>query len=244
MSLTNDLILHKVFLQRIIKTEVSQFTTYIQQARAIAVEAIKAGRITKKQEKQVAKVFTDFSIHAVNRLKTLANYEAEFTYKVLQKHVNKKVNLVAQEVINTAVTKAKMGLSVGKKKMTIPKAYQQFTNHKAKQVVQNVRDYELERTMSEPEGIDKLDYLMKGLMLFQLTSLVATSINAVNESAKVETFEANKEIIQGVEWVTMLDDSVCLDCEALHGEQWALDDAYEEPPLHANCRCELHPILL
>lgn len=41
-------------------------------------------------------------------------------------------------------------------------------------------------------------------------------------------------------WIAILDIKTCLNCRKLHGKIFGTDEIiYEEPPIHANCRCEI-----
>ena len=41
-------------------------------------------------------------------------------------------------------------------------------------------------------------------------------------------------------WIAILDIKTCLNCRKLHGKIFGTDEIiYEEPPIHANCRCKI-----
>lgn len=83
-------------------------------------------------------------------------------------------------------------------------------------------------------------------------ALVRTSVQAVSNSARLESFRANSDIIQGVMHVSQLDNKTTPICISRSRLQWTLDGEpighnlpFREIPLHWNCRsvyvCVLKP---
>lgn len=66
-------------------------------------------------------------------------------------------------------------------------------------------------------------------------------VNGVSNDVGVAVAEVNTSIIQGVMWVTELDDIVCEDCDDYEGKVFYAEDA-PACPLHPNCRCHLVPV--
>lgn len=80
-------------------------------------------------------------------------------------------------------------------------------------------------------------------------SLVQTSVQTVANEARMASFQANSDVVQGVRWLSALDSRVCARCGALDGMTWKLDGTpitaikpLLNPPLHFNDRCVLTPI--
>lgn len=76
-------------------------------------------------------------------------------------------------------------------------------------------------------------------------SLVRSSVQAVSNSARTETFENNEDIISGLQQISTLDGRTTLVCKARSGLQWSLSDKSPighkipwngGPPLHWQCR--------
>lgn len=78
----------------------------------------------------------------------------------------------------------------------------------------------------------------------QAEALVRTSVLAVANEAKLNSFEENPDIIKAVQWVSTLDSRTTEICIALDGKQWALPDyepighsiPFPGPTAHWNCR--------
>lgn len=81
-------------------------------------------------------------------------------------------------------------------------------------------------------------------------SLVQTSVQAVANDARLETFRANADIVNGLQQISTLDSHTTDICIAYAGATWDLDgnplngspDFNGGPPRHFNCRSVLVPI--
>lgn len=81
-------------------------------------------------------------------------------------------------------------------------------------------------------------------------SLVATSVQTVANASRLETFQSNSDVIQGLVWVTTLDGHVCPACAARSDLSWSITDRspigghvvpFANPPIHFGDRCVLAP---
>jgi SPP1 gp7 family putative phage head morphogenesis protein len=68
-----------------------------------------------------------------------------------------------------------------------------------------------------------------------ISTLVRTSIQHVSNTARMATYEANKDIIQGYRWVSTLDSRTTAICRSLDGRVFELGVG-PMPPIHPNCR--------
>lgn len=80
-------------------------------------------------------------------------------------------------------------------------------------------------------------------------SLVRTSVQTVANAARLETYKANADVVGELQFVATLDDRTTQQCAALDGKRWKLDGtpvghdiAFQQPPLHWNCRSTLIPV--
>jgi SPP1 gp7 family putative phage head morphogenesis protein len=82
-------------------------------------------------------------------------------------------------------------------------------------------------------------------------ALVQTSTATIANSARMETYRKNADIIKGVRWSSTLDGHTCESCGVRDGLKWDLNGngldgntlPYAEPPLHPNCRCGMIAVL-
>lgn len=80
---------------------------------------------------------------------------------------------------------------------------------------------------------------------------VRTAVNHTANAAQIAWGEANKDVVLGFEWSSMLDDRQCDECEGLNGSFVPVGDndppdgmavANQTPPAHPQCRCTLLPV--
>jgi SPP1 gp7 family putative phage head morphogenesis protein len=75
-------------------------------------------------------------------------------------------------------------------------------------------------------------------------ALVRTSVQATANEARDQLYEANQDLIKGIQWVATLDDRTTVICAALNGLMWSLpdyepighDQEFPGPTAHWNCR--------
>ncbi len=75
-------------------------------------------------------------------------------------------------------------------------------------------------------------------------ALVRTAVNFVANKAMDETYQKNKRVLNGVEFVAVLDDRTTIICMSHDGDIYEVDDP-EKPqlPLHYNCRSVYVPVV-
>lgn len=76
--------------------------------------------------------------------------------------------------------------------------------------------------------------------------LVQTSVAAVANEARQETFKQNEDVIKGYKWISALDTRVCEMCLARADKEWTIKGdpidhgvPFSTPPIHYNDRCIL-----
>jgi hypothetical protein len=84
-------------------------------------------------------------------------------------------------------------------------------------------------------------------------ALVSTSVNAVQNGARLATFQANTDVIKGVQQVSTLDNLTSGICIAYSGQAWNVETLAPIPPAtlpfnggpprHFNCRSTLVPVI-
>lgn len=74
------------------------------------------------------------------------------------------------------------------------------------------------------------------------TTLVRTAIQHCAQVARNETYAANSDIINGVQWVSTLDGRTTTQCRSLDGKRFPIDSG-PRPPLHPACRSTTIPVL-
>jgi hypothetical protein len=91
----------------------------------------------------------------------------------------------------------------------------------------------------------------------QAEALVRTSVIAVSNEARLSTYDKNRDVVKGVQWVSVLDERTTLICIGLDGKEWEFpgsgtdyadyepighDKEFPGPTAHWNCRSTQVPI--
>jgi len=76
-------------------------------------------------------------------------------------------------------------------------------------------------------------------------TLARTAVNAVANQSRMEMYQANIDVLDGVQWLGTLDHRTCIICGSYDGTIWTSDKMHEVqvPPAHPNCRCVLIPYI-
>ena len=89
-----------------------------------------------------------------------------------------------------------------------------------------------------------------GMIKKDAETLARTSIASINNQAAERVYKANADLIKKERWDATFEVSTksgggtCMQCGALHGQEFKLDDPHIRPPIHHNCRCYMTPITL
>lgn len=73
-------------------------------------------------------------------------------------------------------------------------------------------------------------------------TIVRTAVNHVSTAARQETWNANKDILDGVRWVSTLDGRTSSTCQGRDGHIYPVDSG-PRPPAHPGCRSTITPVL-
>ena len=84
-------------------------------------------------------------------------------------------------------------------------------------------------------------------------TLARTSISSIANQVREETYIANSDVVEGVQFLAVLDDDTTRVCRAHSGDKWKYTSAgwinvqgghdYVQPPLHFNCRSTTIPLV-
>lgn len=126
-------------------------------------------------------------------------------------------NAIGRDLASRVEQQVKLGLTMGE---SIPTIVQRVRGRRAA----GFRDGVLQTTRRNAEGV------------------VRTAVNHVTTHAREATYEANSDLIQGVQWVSTLDARTTEICAALDGRVFRVGDG-PRPPAHFNCRSTTVPAL-
>jgi len=75
----------------------------------------------------------------------------------------------------------------------------------------------------------------------QTAAVVQSAFAHASNAARLEVFNANADIIKGLQWIATLDSRTCMRCAPLDGKVYPLNKG-PRPPIHVNCRCAIAPV--
>lgn len=76
----------------------------------------------------------------------------------------------------------------------------------------------------------------------EAVNMARTVCNGVANSAKLAFYQANDDVITGVEILSTLDGRTCPVCASLDRKRYKMDETPPSLPLHHKCRCVLLPV--
>lgn len=252
MSLRDDMLKHRIALQRLSVTQKSVIQSSLKQlldkAKMEATAGTKGAALTASLRSSIASLRDT----AIDSLTEIATYESKFVAKLLNTHFNADAQPLDSSVINKellaqtmAINKIKKSgdgtvLDTSARNRSVDIAYKQYGQRKADELVQIIKDGETKGT-GLTETLNFLSERVAGLQTAQAIVLANTSVNYAANVGKMETFLDNPEIVERVVWTNDLDSNVCSDCESLDGEIYSVDEA-PDWPAHWNCACDLVPV--
>ena len=200
--------------------------------------------------------FKNFSKKFQETLRGIADYTVQSTTKIINNAVGidlAKPNVSIAKikgVINGATVDGKIiGKWWDKQAKDFQKAFKETMNSVTEEF--RVSYLKGESLGSMVDSMSTRGALM-GLTVAQMSSLIRTSIVQVSNEIRNEVYQSNKDILQGIRFVAVLDKKTTLLCQSLDGSMWDNDgnplegttQPMQLPPLHWNCRSTTIPILL
>lgn len=76
----------------------------------------------------------------------------------------------------------------------------------------------------------------------EAVNMARTVCNGIANSAKMAFYQANDDVITGVEILSTLDGRTCPICASLDRKRYKLGESHPSLPLHPRCRCVLLPV--
>ena len=77
----------------------------------------------------------------------------------------------------------------------------------------------------------------------QANTLARTMTNHTSQIARSQTAAANADVLDGVRWLSTLDDRTTLTCAGRDGTIYPVNSDYPQPPAHYNCRSTINLVV-
>jgi SPP1 gp7 family putative phage head morphogenesis protein len=163
--------------------------------------------------------------------------EADFTASLLTNGTS--ASFVVPSTQSLVVGAETVAFDVGSERLTVDQALQAFGDKKRKEITQLISDGVLlgDTTQQVSKTLrDKINTLYK----HQADALVRTSVNHLSNVARMETYKANADLLEGYEFVATLDSRTTIICGSNDGQVFEHGRG-PMPPLHWNCRSTTIP---
>lgn len=255
-SLIDSTIRNQVYLERLKAEQVGRFTKFLRQIDKdlrerltredlTAYSRTRFERLLGSVNKNLSEVFKRFQDSLENDLVEIAEYESEFESKAL-------VNAIDQDGFESVIpspTQVKSaifaqplsvrGADGGKLLQPFIADWSQkdrarvigvirqgfFEGQTNFQIIQNLRGT---KARNYQDGV-------LGVVGRNAEAIVRTSVQHVASVARFETWEQNKSVVKGYEWVSTLDSKTTQICAGLDGQKFKLGNG-PKPPAHIRCR--------
>lgn len=108
-------------------------------------------------------------------------------------------------------------------------------------VVEGLNTEQIVRTVRGTRALAYTDGILN-ITKAQTEAVVRSAIQHATNQARQAMFEANDDLLNGVQWVATLDSRTCLQCSPLDGKVFPVGEG-ARPPIHVNCRCTVVSVL-
>jgi len=176
--------------------------------------------------------FKDIGLHQVAAAQEHVLTEARFSTALFDKAATIDFVRPTAETLTAAVMTSGM-VAKTKANITIETALQQFGTKKSKEIARIISDGVVLGD-STPIISQKVGQVINTLQRRQLDTLVRTITNHTSSVARDQVYHANRDILDGYQWVATLDNRTTMICGSRDGK------VYQEgigpmPPAHWNC---------
>lgn len=242
MSLSNDLIKHQIFLQRLVGTETKNIKDMLKSlAQTAKLEAL-TNADTKVIKQSLRTAIDSLSKVGIQNMVDLAEYEAKFSAKVFKKHLKTTIITPDKDKLSKALASRNMeinNLTRSGTRKSVTTAYKQFARKKADELTQIIRDGQAQG-LSHAEISKLIDERVNGLHTSQARTLAKTNVNYASNLARNVVVEENKQVLDKVIWVSVLDSGTTDYCQDHDGTIYNADEG-PRPPAHWGCRSHVEP---
>lgn len=234
MSIEDDIIKHKIFLQRLTNKQANIVLKGFDAAmKKITTFINKESTNYRKLKIDILRIVNPTVDTSLSELEKIADYHVEFTERVLKKH---KREVTSEQIAVAAILLALLMPTVSETKgLTIKKAHEVLVSKKVNDIIQTLRDTANNKAV---DRVDTVNMLVKGKIATQTKAIARLSINTATTAVAKEVYALSE--IAKVMWVATLD-GTCPYCESLHESVFDVDSV-PDCPAHVNCRCELIPV--
>lgn len=242
-TIQNKLIRHQIFLERFADTLARIMLEGIDRARDTAIlELVNGPSVinTASLQKSLESIISRRMEDALDEVKELSGYEAEFNERILKKELEEVASATETAILAALLNKPMpVGLADKSTNRKIESAYDKFAQQSARQLIQPIKDAQVLGGDSL-EAAAAIAALAAGLLSAQSKSLSRSSVVHSANTSKEEVYKVNP--ISQVEWVSVLDSNTTDYCRGQDGKKYDIGSG-PRPPAHYNCRSITRPLI-
>lgn len=254
MSLSQQIISHQVWLQRLGTQTASLSIPFVQRMRNEVREAtLKFGddaRTVKKLNKMIADldsvledVTGDWKSTIEKALKDISDYENKWFIHTLQDDIGKAAKVAQPSNADVWAAAKFVPLSLGTSPVGMIEMLDNWTESEKNRLVRGVQSgfvqgqttRQIVKSVAGDGGL--ADISQRNVM-----TVVRTAVGHVSNVARQQGYESNSDIIDGYQWVSTLDSRTSATCRGFDGQVFAMGKG-PLPPAHPNCRSTTIPKL-
>lgn len=249
---------HSVFLERLKAGEVRKFDTFLRDLdrrlrEALSrdglgeVERARVEAMLREVDSIIADVLAKFRAQLQGDLADLADYEGEFAGKALSEAgFTPNVPTVGQLQAAVFTSPLQVKGANGKPLMAFVDAWtvaerEAVTGAVRVGVAQGQTTAQIVTAIRGTKAANYSDGML-AVTKRHAEAIVRTAVQHVGDTARLETYKANADIVKAEQWVSVLDSRTTEQCMALDGRVFDLDNG-PRPPIHINCRSARVPVL-
>lgn len=172
-----------------------------------------------------------------------AEYEAQFTQRLLQGAVTVELAGVSTVALGEAVTRSPLTLVSGQNtiRTTFAGVFDTFAAGSAREVMTTVQAG-ITAGATNAEITRNVMDMVNSRTRAQAETVVRTAANVAGSAARAELYVANSDVLQGEEWTAVLDGRTTLVCSGRDGKVYPVGQG-PQPPAHYNCRSVRVPVV-
>jgi SPP1 gp7 family putative phage head morphogenesis protein len=177
----------------------------------------------------------------ISKLDELAEYETDFITRLMSENTSVSFSAPAPTLVQAITQNVSMSLQSGRKtkNTTIRGMINTFSHANQRQVSNAIRAGVLGG--ETPAAIVRnIKRMVTKRTQAQAYAIVRTATNAVTTEARDQVYRQNKDILEGLEWVSVLDSRTTFQCAIYDGQIFPID-SHPPCPRHYNCRSLLTP---
>jgi SPP1 gp7 family putative phage head morphogenesis protein len=178
--------------------------------------------------------FGEMEQELVDAVMDLARAEADFTVEMLEQAATTPIVGSHDNQLLPAVLRSGLSPDEGPEQLTIKQAIQGFSRAKSRRIISDIN---LGIAEGEPtrQIAKRVEFALQKEHKRHADTLARTVTNHAANQAKHQVFAENAGILEGYEWVSVLDMRTSLICGGRDGKVYQMGKG-PLPPAHWNCR--------